>query len=148
MKSTESDIKRIHYLVDRYFDATATDAEERELRRALTVTKCRSEKINEARAVMGYFAIGHTAPRRRLGIMPRVAAAAVAAVVCGAAATLAFRQTNADRCVAYVGHTEITDSHRILAMMHSDLAMMGKASQSLQTDVASELSTLFSSTQQ
>ena len=94
---------------------------------------------------MGYLAIGRNeARRRRIFTLPRVAAVAA---VCAAVA-LPLRQradSGADRCVAYVGRTEITDSRRVLQMMHSDLALMGEASQSLESDVASQLSTLFNS---
>lgn len=145
MKPTESDIRRIDLLIDRYFEAETTEAEERELRLALAATKCRSAKIDEARAVMGYLAIGRNeARRRRIFTLPRVAA--VAAVCAAVALPLMQRaDSGADRCVAYVGRTEITDSRRVLQMMHSDLALMGEASQSLESDVASQLSTLFNS---
>ena len=149
MKPTESDIRRIDLLIDRYFEAEATEAEERELRLALAATKCRSAKIDEARAVLGYLAIGRNeARRRRIFTLPRVAAAAAAvAAVCAAVALPLMQRADsgADRCVAYVGRTEITDSRRVLQMMHSDLALMGEASQSLESDVASQLSTLFNS---
>ena len=149
MKPTESDIRRIDLLIDRYFEAKTTEAEERELRLALAATKCRSAKIDEARAVLGYLAIGRNeARRRRIFTLPRVAAAAAAvAAVCAAVALPLMQRADsgADRCVAYVGRTEITDSRRVLQMMHSDLALMGEASQSLESDVASQLSTLFNS---
>ena len=148
MKPTESDIRRIDLLIDRYFEAETTEAEERELRLALAATKCRSAKIDEARAVLGYLAVGRNeARRRRIFTLPRVAAAAAVAAVCTAVALPLMQRADsgADRCVAYVGRTEITDSRRVLQMMHSDLALMGEASQSLESDVASQLSTLFNS---
>ena len=150
MKPTESDIRRIDLLIDRYFEAEATEAEERELRLALAATKCRSAKIDEARAVLGYLAIGRNEARRpRIFTLPHVAAAAAvaAAAVCAAVALPLMQRadSDADRCVAYVGRTEITDSRRVLQMMHSDLALMGEASQSLESDVTSQLSTLFNS---
>ena len=149
MKPTESDIRRIDLLIDRYFEAEATEAEERELRLALAATKCRSAKIDEARAVLGYLALGRNeARRRRIFTLPHVAAAAAVAAAACAAVALPLMQradSGADRCVAYVGRTEITDSRRVLQMMHSDLALMGEASQSLESDVASQLSTLFNS---
>lgn len=148
MKPTESDIRRIDLLIDRYFEAETTEAEERELRLALAATKCRSAKIDEARAVLGYLAIGRNeARRRRIFTLPHVAAAAAVAAVCAAVALPLMQRADsgADRCVAYVGRTEITDSRRVLQMMHSDLALMGEASQSLESDVTSQLSTLFNS---
>ena len=152
MKSNKTDIKRLNQLIDRYFDATATEAEERELRLTLATTPLSSEKIDEARAVMGYFAAGRSvgATRSRSKSQWLRAAAAIAvAAVCGTA-LLTYHPGDkvADQCVAYIGETEITDSHAVLAMMRSDLAEIGEASQSVQTDVASQLSTLFNSSLQ
>lgn len=152
MKSDKSDIKRIHQLIDRYFDATATDAEERELRLTLATTPLSSEKIDEARAVMGYFAATRNVAAKKPAIGAswlRVAAAIAVAVVCGTA-LLTYQPGDkvADRCVAYIGETEITDSHVVLAMMRSELSEIGEASQSVQTEVASQLSTLFNSSLQ
>ncbi len=148
MKSNKTDIKRLHHLIDRYFEATATEAEERELRLALASTTLSSDKIDEARAVMGYFTIGRKA-RRQSGAWLRAAAAVAVAAVC-ATAILTYRTDDKadDRCVAYIGGTEITDSHEVLAMMRSDLDEIGQAAQSVQTDVASQLSTLFNSSLQ
>ena len=109
MKPTESDIRRIDLLIDRYFEAETTEAEERELRLALAATKCRSAKIDEARAVLGYLAIGRNeARRRRIFTLPHVAAAAAVAAVCAAVALPLMQRADsgADRCVAYVGRTE------------------------------------------
>ena len=152
MKSNKTDIKRLNQLIDRYFDATATEAEERELRLTLATTPLSSEKIDEARAVMGYFAAGRrdgATRRRRKSQWLRAAAAVAAAAVCGGALlTFISDGHTPNQCVAYIGETEITDSHAVLAMMRSDLAEIGEASQSVQTDVASKLSTLFNSSLQ
>ena len=152
MKSNKTDIKRLDQLIDRYFDATATEAEERELRLTLATTPLSSEKIDEARAVMGYFAVSRknqVDSASRGGSWLRAAAAIAVAAVCGTA-LLTYHPGDkvADQCVAYIGETEITDSHAVLAMMRSDLAEIGEASQSVQTDVASQLSTLFNSSLQ
>ena len=152
MKQNKTDIKRLNQLIDRYFDATATEAEERELRLTLASTPLSSEKIDEARAVMGYFAASRKAEvnkASRRGSWFRAAAAIAVAAVCGTA-ILTYRPNDkvTDLCVAYIGETEITDSHAVLSMMRSDLAEIGEASQSVQTDVASQLSTLFNSSLQ
>lgn len=151
MKPNETDIKRLNQLIDRYFDATATEAEERELRLTLATTPLSSEKIDEVRAVMGYFALSRKAQARNTskGVSWLRAAAIAVAAACGTA-LLTYHPGDkvADQCVAYIGETEITDSHEVLAMMRSDLAEIGEASQSIQTDVASQLSTLFNSSLQ
>ncbi len=152
MKSDQSDIKRLHQLIDRYFDATATDAEEHELLLTLATTRLSSEKIDEARAVMGYFAVSRNVVAKKSAggrSWLRIAAAIAVAVVCGTA-LLTYRPSDdvADQCVAFIGETEITDSHTVLAMMRSDLSEIYEASQSVQTDVVSQLSTLFNSSLQ
>lgn len=151
MKSKSNDLGHIHRLIDLYFDANATEHEEKELRALLATTPLHSAKIDEARAVMGYFAAGRRAlhkKSRNNSIWLR--AATVALVVAFGVAVLtihpADRTTNS--CVAYVGQTEITDNAKVLEMMRSDIAEIRKASQSVKAEVASQISTLFNSSLQ
>lgn len=156
MKPNEIDIRYLHGLIDRYFDATASEAEERELRRLLVSTRLQSPEIEQARAVMGFYAVGRKAePRRRRRLhLPTAAtaaaAAAVVAVCVGANALFgpSGATGDANQCVAYVGQTEITDSRRVMAMMQNELAEMGRASESVRADVASELSLIIKSSEQ
>ncbi len=151
MKTKETDINYLYRLIERYFDATASEGEERELRRLLASTRLESPEIEQARAVLGFYAAGRTPRVRRRLRLPAAAAAAVV-VVAGIGAAALFGPWRAggqaNQCVAYVGSTEITDSHRVMAMMQSELAEMSRASESVRADVASELSILIKSSEQ
>lgn len=149
MKQTSPDINRLHELIERYFDATATEAEEAEMRRGLADMSLNSPRIDEARAVTGFFAVERQRQRRAAAPRqtvhwPRIAAAIAVAAVCGAALLTIPRHSDAepDRCVAYVGDTEITDSQEVLAIMRSNLDELGEASADMRDDVNSQLSIL------
>ncbi|MDE7335205.1 MAG: hypothetical protein K2N10_02685, partial [Muribaculaceae bacterium] len=125
MKPNESEIKYLNRLINRYFDATASEAEERELRRMLASTRLRSPEIEQARAVMGFYAVGRkAAPAGRQWRLPAAvtaaAAAAVVAVCVGANALFGPSAAHANQCVAFGGQPSITDSRSVLAMMHSE----------------------------
>lgn len=146
-QQNQFEIKRLHELIDRYFDATATEAEERELYEALASTELSSDQIDEARAVAGFFACGRN--KRRKANKRRVwlsAAASVAvAAVCGAAIFAAgpsSDSSSSNRCIAYIGNEEITDTHTVLAMMQNDLADINAATCSLRTDAQTELAAI------
>lgn len=145
MKQTSPDINRLHELIDRYFDATATEAEEAELLRGLADPTLTSPRIEEARAVAGFFAVerSHRSRQRiRTPRWPKMAAAIAAAAVCGTALLTLPNHENSepDRCVAYVGGTEITDSREVLAIMRSNLDDLGEASADVRSDIDAQLS--------
>lgn len=148
MNQTTPDINRLHELIERYFDATATEAEEAEMRRGLADMSLNSPRIDEARAVAGFFAVERgrrkAAERRQTVRWPRIAAAIAVAAICGAALLTLPRHSGseADRCVAYVGGSEITDSREVLAIMRSNLDDLGAASDAVRDDVDSQLSIL------
>ena len=150
MNKNEIDIKYVHGLIDRYFDATASEAEERELRRLLASARLLSPEIDQARAVIGFYAVGRkAAPGRRRLRWPAAAAAAVVVAVCVGSGVLSGPAgADANQCVAYVGQTEITDSRRVMTMMQAELAEMSRASESVRADVASELSLIIKSSEQ
>ncbi len=134
---------RISLLISRYFDATATEAEEAELRRALANTTLSSPEIDSARAVMGFYAASRRRQCRRSGSLHlRAAAAAIAvAAVCGVALLAHFDSID-NRCIAYIGGKPTTDTDRVLAMMQTDLSTIADASQSLHDDIDSQLSSI------
>lgn len=146
MKQSKPDIKRLHQLIERYFDATATSAEEAELLRDLADPTLTSPEIEEARAVIGFFAVERSRKTTRRRHLPagwqRAAAAVAIAAVCGVALfTMPGRDTKQpDRCVAYVGDTEVTDSRMVMAMMRSDLSDLGEASADVRDDFGDQLS--------
>ena len=145
--SETTEIRRLHSLIDRYFDATATEDEERELMKALASTDLSTEKIEEARAVAGFYAVGRAKERRRMKPAShrnwqRAAASVAVALVCGAAILFfsGHSDVSPDRCIAYIGEETITDSQMVLAMMQSDLDEINEVTQSLRADANAEIS--------
>ena len=146
MKQSSPDIKRLHTLIVRYFDATATEDEEAELRRGLADTSLSSPEIEVARAVLGFFVTESRLPRRsrQQSVWFRIAAAIALAAVCGTVLLNSGGndRTDNDRCVAYIGDTEITDNHKVMAMMRSELNDFGEASADMRDDIDDQLSIL------
>ncbi len=146
--NASTELKRLHCLIDRYFDAIATAEEERELMTALATTELSSEKIDEARAVISYFAVGRAKQRHARALSHRRqwmrAAATIAIVLVFGAAILFSRPAERyeDRCIAYIGSTEVTDNSAVLAMMHSDLAEISEVTTSLRTDANAEIAAI------
>lgn len=121
-------------LVERYFDATATDDEERALRRFLASLAGAHPRYDGVRAVMGYLVTArrrHEAAtpvrpqaRRTFGTRLRhaAAAAAVLAVLGGAAGVVHWRVQNV--CVAYAGGRRLTDREDVMQQARASLRAM------------------------
>jgi len=145
---TYNDINRIHELIGRYFDASASEAEERELKQALASTKLLTAEIEEARAVLGYYAVSKkaTAKRRRITTMPRTVAASIAAAIAIAATiatTLMMRDNEIEnRCIAYVNGVEITDQEHVMSIISDNFRSLGDTAGSVETEIESQLSTI------
>lgn len=141
-----NDIRQIHQLIERYFDATTTEAEERQLRHLLATTKFLTPEIEQARAVIGFYAASkeiNQKKRKRTINLPRIAAAVVIAAVSATAATLFFSGNETEnRCIAYVGGVEITDQDHVLSIMHEDLQLFEDAADNIEADLDNELSIL------
>lgn len=139
-----NDIRQIHELIERYFEATATETEERQLRHLLATTKFLTPEIEQARAVIGFYAASkevNQKKRKRTINLPRIAAAVAIAAVSATAGTLFFSGNETEnRCIAYVGGVEITDQARILSIMHEDLQLLGDAADNIETELDNELS--------
>lgn len=141
-----NDIKQIHDLIERYFDATATEAEERRLKQILATTKLLTPQIEEAKAVFSFYAASKAkaVPKRSKRFsMPRIAAAIAFVAVTATAATLLFHENKSENhCIAYVGRVEITDQDRVLSLMAGDLQSFGQAAENIEDDINNELSIL------
>lgn len=144
MENITYNLEQLESLIDRYFDATASEAEEKLLRKALVSTKLSSPKIDEARAVMGFFSI-----ERQMQKQPvvshsgpyRVAATIAISLIC--AATLFFSRNRTENiCIAYIGQNEITNSNEVLSMFQQELDALSEANIEVRTDLGSQLSTL------
>ena len=129
-----TDKERIHILISRYFEATATDAEEDELRMLLSdpATEPTTE-VEEARAVMGYTALQKAIHRpSRKKMRKRWASAAAAAAILTGIITITYHTTGqpdaADSYAAvYTDGKIITSTDEAIAIMQSQLGAIGSA---------------------
>ena len=130
--------EELNILIDRYFDADMSVAEERELRAFLATCPWQSQKIDEAKAVMGYATMPMRRQRRRPALRAFQAAAAVAAIVVVAVALWPARTA-----YGFAGGERIASAQQAVELMHSDLAALAQASAAANADIEASLS-LFS----
>lgn len=96
-------------MVERWFDALTTEAEERELRSFLTTPEAVGEVFDEARAVMGFLSVGKSVRRRpSVGMKVWKVAAMVGGIVFGVAAWSGW-MSERDVCEAYIHGTKYTE---------------------------------------
>ncbi len=133
-------------LVERYFEAETTDAEEARLRRFLVSEEAADEEFDEARAVMGLLAVGRTlhpsrqAKRRRILSPVLYRVAAVALLVLVSTATWKLADSRQNTCVAYVYGEKITDVEAVMSQMRLSLDRLDYAEEDV---VESQLGDLF-----
>lgn len=128
--------EHIHFLIERYFEATATPSEERELKHILAdSTIDATPEVEEARAMMGYTAISKavaTPPRRRNRVPRLISIAASIALVAFTSVTLVKLMTNnhdADTATIYANGMVIESTDQAMSMMQSQLKAMGQATE-------------------
>lgn len=147
--------KELHLLIERYFEAETSIAEERELRKALASHSApvgTDPLIDEAKAVMGVTAvisepqsaISARPPRktRRLAHPVWWQSAAAVAIIAILVTGIIHINRSAPRgeCVAYLNGREISDRDAVMNMMFSDLSEMEAASASLQNEISDDFS--------
>lgn len=132
--------------IKRYFDGTLSEAEELRLKDFLSSPEGQAPEYSEARAVMGYFAVGKSLSRKktneysrkrsRRAVWLRVAAAACAGIFI----TLGVSVYNKDNvCVAYVGGQKVTDREVVMNDVDCILADLFSGG----TDVDEQLNEIF-----
>lgn len=132
--------------IKRYFDGTLSEAEELRLKDFLSSPEGQAPEYSEARAVMGYFAVGKSLSRKktneysrkrsRRAVWLRVAAAACAGIFI----TLGVSVHNKDNvCVAYVGGQKVTDREVVMNDVDCILADLFSGG----TDVDEQLNEIF-----
>ena len=146
-------IKYIEHLIDLYFEGRTDSAEETQLRRRLASTELTSAKIDEARAVMGYFAASravtksekhkHAQPR----IMPRLRlidiAASVALIAAFALALINLRPgDDSNRCLAYANDIVISDAAEVMGIMDDDLSAMREATEDFEAELIDQMQSI------
>lgn len=131
----------IHKLIEKYFDGTLSEEQERELRDMLLSGNYAGEDVDEALAVMGYWAV-----RRRVAVSSHrrraswaAAACAAVAIFVGGWAIYGLHHDKADRCVAYINGIEYSGD-KATDIMHSQLMMMSVAAESVDESINDDLS--------
>ncbi len=146
--------KELHLLIERYFEAETSIAEERELRKALASHSApvgTDPLIDEAKAVMGVTAVisapqsatSSRPPRKTRRLAPPVwwqSAAAVAIIAILVTGIIHINRAPRGECVAYLNGREISDRDAVMNMMFSDLSEMEAASASLQNEISDDFS--------
>ena len=143
MKRQEGyDTKYWHKLAEDYFNAAASEEEERALRQFLASDKADGREWEEVKAVMGFAVAGRAMYRqkakRRL-ISRMTAVAAVAILLLGISLPILKNRDN--MCVTYIGGVKYTDDETALAQMHDALQSMSDARDQMTTDA--QLSEMF-----
>lgn len=131
----------IHHLINKYFDGSTSEQEEMELRDMLVSGKYSGEDVDEALAVMGYWAMKRReirSPRKQRGAW---AAAACVAVVLSVGAWIVYgmQRDRALESVAFVNGVEYT-GEQAAELMHYQLGLLSAASQSVEETIDDDLS--------
>lgn len=143
MKRQEGyDTKYWHRLANDYFNATASDEEERALKQFLTSSKADGQEWDEVKAVMGFATAGRALYRKRhrRRLATRMTAAAAIAILLLSVSIPALRNRG-NICVTYMGGVEYTDNETALAQMHDALQGMSDAREQMSADA--QLSEMF-----
>lgn len=138
----KSNVYETERLIDRYFDGDTTLDEERLLRTLLADVSVKSDKIDEARAVLGYITVVPERPRtfRRVFKLRRLSVAAtVAAIGIFIGLALFHRQSVPDDAsseyIAYIGGQVVNDKDEVMEKMLQELAVIRAASEAMNEDV-------------
>ena len=162
MKQDNKDLSRLLDLIERYYDCSLSDEEERSLRRTVATTTLSHPAIDEARAIMGFRRPAATA--QGTGVIPAkvtgetssqkssvhgfsfrsaISIAAAAAVLITLAVNI-LRPSEGigdyDRtCIAYVNGTRITDEDDVIRLIAEDMSEFDDGSQEAAESFRDEL---------
>ena len=151
--NAKENIKYLEHLIDLYFEGLTDAPQETQLRRLLASTELTSDKIDEARAVMGYFAASRTIEGRekrknaQTRILPRIRlidiAASVAIIAAFALAVVNFRAADDNsRCMAYANAIAISDAVEVMGIMDNDLSAMREASEDFRAEIIDQFESI------
>ena len=142
-------MNKINEYIDRYFEGTLSEAEELRLKAFLSSPEGQASEYDEARAVMGYFAIGKSLSRKEADEYSRKGTSrhgsawlrvAVAAVCAGIFITIGVNVYNKENvCVSYVGGQKVTDKEVVMNDVDGILADLFSGG----TDVDEQLNEIF-----
>ena len=132
--------------IERYFDCSLSDEEERALRRDLALIDSDAPVIQEAKAVMGFSAIRtpRREKKRRWGVPAYAAAAAIAAILLGGGLFFTLRSPtlisgDTGECIAYVNGERVTDEQKVMEILFSDMAELNEGAEEAREDVLDDL---------
>ena len=151
--NAKENIKYLEHLIDLYFEGLTDTPQETQLRRLLASTELTSNKIDEARTVMGYFAASRTIEGRekrknaQTRILPRIRlidiAASVAIIAAFALAVINFRAADDNsRCMAYANDIVISDAAEVMGIMDNDLSAMREATEDFQAEIIDQMESI------
>lgn len=151
--NTKENIKYLEHLIDLYFEGLTDTPQETQLRRLLASTELTSDKIDEARAVMGYFAASRAIEGRekrknaQTRILPRIRlidiAASVTIIAAFALAVINFRAADDNsRCMAYANDIVISDAAEVMGIMDNDLSAMREATEDFQAEIIDQMESI------
>ncbi len=142
-------MNKINEYIDRYFEGSLSEAEEQKLKAFLASPEGQSSEYDEARAVMGYFAVGKSLSRKEADEYSRKGGrrqgsvwlrVAVAAVCAGIFITIGVNVYNKENiCVSYVGGQKVTDKEVVMNDVDNILADLLSGG----TDVDEQLKVIF-----
>ena len=119
----ERSIREWEELVERYFDALTTDAEEQQLRFFLLSSEAVGEVFDEAKAVMGFLEAGRTMHQEKKGhrMVNRWKVAAMVAVLMGSAALWNAWDRMQNVCEAYIYGKKCTEVAMVMSQVQNSL---------------------------
>ena len=119
----ERSIREWEELVERYFDALTTDAEEQELRSFLLSSEAVGEVFDEAKAVMGFLEVGQSVHQEKKGhrMTHYWKVAAMVAVVMGSAALWNAWDRMQNVCEAYIYGKKCTEVAMVMSQVQHSL---------------------------
>lgn len=163
MKQDNIDLSRLLDLIERYYDCSLSDEEERSLRHTVATTTLSHPAIDEARALMGFRRPAATAQtagvtdakatpeasatrkssRHAFSFRSAISIAAAAAVLITLAVNFLrpsegigdYGQT----CIAYVNGTRITDEDDVIRLIAEDMSEFDDGSQEAAESFRDEL---------
>ena len=130
-------------LVERYFDALTTDAEEQELRNFLGSPEAVGTVFDEARAVMGFLKVGknlHPKKRKYRSVNYWKVAAIFFGMMLGGATLWNTWDKMQNVCEAYVYGTKYTEVAMVMSQMRHSLDKMNEVKEDI---VETQLSDFF-----
>lgn len=133
--------QELEKLIERYFDGMTSVGEEDAMRRTLAHCPWESDTIDDAKAVMGYFAAHGDQQRRHSvrGARQRIMgiAATVAIILAVGGFALWHQQQPTDQCIAYVNGHEVHSDDQVMAMIADDLNKMDNATDAMTQQLSS-----------